>query len=74
MEVPTTIAPKGGEVHTLRLNNLGTAGYVWNCAIDCNTNLISITTRCSVFSTTVSLGNHAITPQTVLGQSEDSVR
>ena len=39
MEVPTTIALKIGEVYTLRLNSLGTDGYVWNCAIEGRVNI-----------------------------------
>ena len=43
MEVPTTIELKVGEVYTLRLSSLGTAGYVWNCVIEGNANLIEVT-------------------------------
>lgn len=39
MEVPTAIALKVGEVYTLRLNSLSTAGYVWNCTIEGKVNI-----------------------------------
>lgn len=39
MEVSTTSELKVGEVYTLRLNSLGTDGYVWNCAIKGKVNI-----------------------------------
>ena len=39
MEVPTTISLKVNDVYTLRLNSLGTAGYVRNCAIEGRVNI-----------------------------------
>ena len=43
MDVPTAIELKVGEAHTLRLQGLGTAGYVWNCTVEGNANVIEVT-------------------------------
>lgn len=43
MDVPTTILLKVGEVQTIRLQSLGTAGYVWNCTVEGNTTAIAVT-------------------------------
>lgn len=43
MDVPTTIALTVGEVQTLRLPSLGTAGYVWHCTVEGNASAIAVT-------------------------------
>lgn len=43
MDIPATIELQVGEVYTLRLSSLGTAGYVWSCAIEGNANLVEVT-------------------------------
>lgn len=43
MNVPTAIALKVGEVQSLNLPGLGTAGYVWNATVEGDTNAIAVT-------------------------------
>ena len=43
MNVPTTIELQVGEVQTLNLASLGTAGYVWNYTIAGNATVVTVT-------------------------------
>jgi predicted secreted protein len=43
MEVPTTIALKVGEVYLLKLDSLGTAGYIWTCTMTGDADLLVVT-------------------------------